>query len=168
MRSLRPATVASLAALTLIPSTWLGLLASGVPTPICPQPALIWLPALLLSGLRLQYAAIVFPAVSFCLWHRGLFRGDTIVPRRTYFLLAILFVLNLVWIVCGWRLGVQYEGVEYMRAVCFVSLIWATFLVYYLARTKRRGSTFAANLFLHWALFAWLGWYAFPYLGELL
>ena len=168
MRSLRPTTVVGLAAVAMILPTSMGLLVSGVPTEICPLPALIIWPAVLLSNLRLQYAAIAFPAVSFCLWHRGLFRGDTIVPRRTYYLLAILFVLNAAWIISGWRLGVQYEGVEYTRAVCLVSLIWATFLVCYLARTWRRGSTFAASLFVHWALFAWLGWYAFPYLGELL
>ena len=56
MRSLRPATVASLAAVAMTLPTSMGLLVSGVPTVICPLPALVIWPAVLLSNLRLQYA----------------------------------------------------------------------------------------------------------------
>jgi hypothetical protein len=35
------------------------------------------------------------------------------------------------------------------------------------ARYQQRDITFRLVLALHWLLFSWLAWYAFPYLGEL-
>jgi hypothetical protein len=33
-------------------------------------------------------------------------------------------------------------------------------------RALPKSKSFASNLIFHWLLFAWLGWFAFPYLGE--
>jgi hypothetical protein len=150
----------------LIPAS-LGLLLTGVPTKFCPLPLLTVLPAFVLSSWRLSYAAIIIPTLLFFIWHRGLFRGDGTVPRRSYALLAILAVLSIAYFVANWQLGLRYEGVEYTRIVCFVNVAWTGFLLFAFTRAWRHGSSFKTSLFLHWMLFAWLAWYAFPYLGEL-
>jgi len=61
---------------------------------------------------------------------------------------------------------VEFEGIRYVRIVGIANIIWTTFLVSLFAAFRSRAS-FKKNLFLHWMLFVWLAWYAFPYLGEL-
>jgi hypothetical protein len=166
--STRTSAVAAFAAgVGLLFPASLGLLIAGVPTKLCPFPLLTILPAFVLSTWRLHYAAVLVPVLLFFVWHPGLFRGEARVPRRSYALLVILTVLSTVYFIAGWKLGLKYEGAEYTRAVCFVNVAWATFLVFAFGRTWKNGSSFKTSLFLHWMLFAWLAWYAFPYLGEL-
>jgi hypothetical protein len=43
----------------------------------------------------------------------------------------------------------------------------AAVLFFAFVRTWKMGASFRNSLFVHWMLFAWLAWYAFPYLGEL-
>jgi hypothetical protein len=40
-------------------------------------------------------------------------------------------------------------------------ILWSVFI------WAKRQPSFGRNLLAHWLLFVWLGWYAFPYLGEL-
>jgi hypothetical protein len=150
----------------LIPASF-GLLGAVVPTKLCPFPALTMLPALVLSDWGLKYAAVTVPMLLFFRWHRGLFFGAATVPRRSYALLASLTVLSLVYFVWGWKPRLHYQGVEYTRVVRIVSAAWNALLVFAFARAWRKGTSFRTSLFLHWMLFAWLAWYAFPYLGEL-
>jgi hypothetical protein len=103
----------------------------------------------------------------FFVWHRGLFRGEARVPRRSYALPATVTILNAVYFNVGWKFGLQYQGAEYTRVVFMVNVGWATILVFAFGGTWTNGSSFKISLFLHWLLFAWLAWYAFPYLGEL-
>ena len=166
--STRTSTVATIAAgVGLLFPASLGLFISGVPTKLCPFPLLTILPAFALSAFRLPYAAVLVPVLLFFVWHRGLFRGETRVPQRTYALLAIVSVLSTVYFIASWKLGLEYQGAEYTRAVCVVNATWATVLIFAFARTWKNDSSFKTSLFLQWMLFAWLAWYAFPYLGEL-
>jgi hypothetical protein len=150
----------------LVPAS-MGLLIAGVPTKLCPLPLLTIVPAFALSIWRLHYAAVLVPVLLFFLWHPGLFRGATRVPRRSYVLLAVAMALSIVYFIASWNLGLEFEGVEYTRVVCLVNVVWAAFLALAFARAWKEGSSFRASLFLHWMLFAWLAGYAFPYLGEL-
>jgi hypothetical protein len=86
----------------LIPAV-MGLLASGVPTILCPFPALTVLPAFFLSKV-----AVGVPTLLFFLWNPGLGRGETKVPKRSYTLLAVATLLSVLYFVSGWKLGVQY------------------------------------------------------------
>jgi hypothetical protein len=150
----------------LIPAS-LGLLIAGVPTVFCPLPMVTIIPAFLLSAWRLHYFAVIVPVLLFFVWNRGLFRGEAMIPRRSYFLLAGVIVLDILYFVSGWKFGLEYEGAEYTRVVCVVNFAWATFLSLAFTRAWKGGSSFTTSLFLHWMMFAWLAWYAFPYLGEL-
>jgi hypothetical protein len=150
----------------LVPAS-AGLIACNVPTMLCPFPALTVLPAFLLSGRYFFRAAVAIPMLLFFVWHPGLFRGEAIVPKRSYVLLAIAIVLSVVYFVVSWTWGLQYQGPQYAHVVCAVNVAWVAFLLLAFARSWKVPRSFGFNLFLHWMLFAWLAWYAFPYLGEL-
>jgi hypothetical protein len=156
-----------LAGVALVLPAYLGLLVTGVPTKACPLPLLTVLPAFVLSTWRLHYAAVFLPMILFWGWNPKLFGGQPNIPRRSYALVAALILLNALWFAFGWKLGVQYEGESYTRFVCLANVAWSSLLCIAFARAWKNGSTFLTNLILHWAVFAWLSWYAFPYLGEL-
>jgi hypothetical protein len=146
----------------LIPAS-IGLLISGAPTILCPFPALTVIPAFLFS----RYLAVAAPMVLFFAWHPGLFRGEGIAPKRSYVLLIILILLSVVDFVTSWNWGLQYQGSHHTYGVCAVNVGWVVFLTLAFARGWKKPSSFGFSLFLHWTLFAWLAWYAFPYMGEL-
>jgi hypothetical protein len=145
----------------------IGLGFGGVPSVLGPFPALTVLPAFHLSARPLSLAVLFVPVLLFFAWNPGLFRGDAKIPKRSYVLLALATVLSIFWFVSGWSYGLKYRGPEFTYVVCIVNIAWIAFLWVMFARAWRVGSSFKTNLFLHWRLFAWLAWYAFPYLGEL-
>jgi len=106
------------------------------------------------------------PSLLFFAWNPGLVRGQTRVPKRSYVLAIILTVLSVLYFIGGWRYGVKYEGIEYTQNVCFVNVFWVGVLAAEFVLAGARPS-FQRNLTVHWLFFAWLGWYAFPWLGEL-
>jgi hypothetical protein len=146
----------------LIPAS-IGLLGSGAPTLLCPFPALTVLPAFLL----LAKAAIAVPTLLFFAWHPGLFRGEPRVPTRSYALFIVAAILSVIYFVESWKWGLEYQGPRFTHVVCIVNIACVAFIGLAFARSWKRASTFKYSLFVHWILFAWLAWYAFPYLGEL-
>jgi hypothetical protein len=66
----------------------------------------------------------------------------------------------------GYRYGLQFQGPSYTHGVLALNIMWIAFLwlIVYCWKSQPR---FGANLLAHWMLFAWLAWYAFPFLGEL-
>jgi len=107
------------------------------------------------------------PSILFLAWNPGLFRGEAKIPKRTFGLLIVTAALNAAWFIMGWRYGMKYQGHEYVRDVIIANVIWFVFVGLLFVRFGNRNTTFLTNLALHWFLFAWLAWYAFPYLGEL-
>jgi len=112
-------------------------------------------------------AATLTPVILFVLWNPGLiFRQQSNLPKRTIGIVGVLSLLTIVDFVLEWKYGLQYRGARHTIAVYIVNILWLVVLWGALIRAWRR-PTFKANLLAHWILFAWLGWYAFPYLGEL-
>ncbi len=146
----------------LIPAS-IGLLGSGAPTMLCPLPALTVLPAFLLSA----KVAVAVPTLLFFAWHPGLFRGEPRVPTRSYALFVVATILSVIYFVESWKWGLEYQGSRFTHLVCIVNIACVTSLGLAFARSWKGASTFKYSLFVHWILFAWLAWYAFPYLGEL-
>ena|SRR5882757_6028638 len=163
----RSAVETGMAGLALLIPASMGLFFSNAPTILCPFPAMTVIPAFLLSDLHLWKVAVVVPILFFFLWHPGLFRGEARIPKRSSFLLLALITLGVVDFVTSWNWGLHYQGLRYLRAVCTVNAVWAGFLLLAFVRSWKVQSTFKFNLFVHWMLFAWLAWYAFPYMGEL-
>ena len=150
----------------LVPAST-GLLVSNVPTILCPFPAMTVLPAFLISDLHLWKVAVVVPMLFFFVWHPGLLRGAPKIPKRSYGLLLIAILLSIADFVTSWNWGLHYQGPRYTHVVCAVNVVWAVLLAVSFIRASKSPPTFKSNLLLHWMLFAWLAWYAFPYLGEL-
>jgi hypothetical protein len=151
-------------ALTIPAAIGLGLLRTGAPTALGPFPAMTALPALFTSS---RIVGVVVPSLVFFAWNPGLFRGEKGLPKRSYGLLAVASILSVVWFVVGWKNGLHYQGVGYVYGVCVITVIWIAVLGALFGLYRKRESSFWPNLALHWLLFAWLAWYAFPYLGEL-
>jgi hypothetical protein len=140
-------------ALGLVPLAWIGCFSSGMPTLICPMPAITILPALFLAPLHLL--AVLVPALLFLAWNPGLFRAKSQIPRRSWVLLVILSALSVVWFMGSWRYGNHYQGHEYTVAICAVNGVWLVILWATLYRSSR-SSSFHANMFFHAVLFSWL------------
>jgi hypothetical protein len=139
------------------------MFSKDVPSELYPLPVIVAIPALLGLG----YAATAGPMLLFFLWNPGLFRGEVKVPKRSSVLLVIATVLSVPWFVAGWKYGLQFQGSRYNYSVLAINVAWLAGLWAMIARSRKVEPSFRANLFLHWMLFAWLAWYAFPYLGEL-
>ena len=165
-RPLKTAGITIIAGLALLIPAAIGLSDNG-PTLLSPLPALTVLPAFILGSLHLWKAAIALPTLFFYFWLPGLFHGEGKIPQRSYVLLAVATVLDVLWFILGWKFGLDYQGAQYTYTVCLVNLTAVLFLAVTFFRNWGKDSPFTTNLILHWILFAWLAWYAFPYLGEL-
>ena len=146
----------------MIPAS-LGLLTARVPTILSPFPAMTVLPAFFLSPV----GAVAVPPLLFFAWNPGLLRGEGKIPKRSFVLLVATAIFSFIWFVVDWKNGLHYQGEGYVYTVLAVNVAWITLLGIAFARYWKRDSSFSVSLVLHWVLFAWLAWYAFPYLGEL-
>jgi hypothetical protein len=153
------------AGFSLLLPAYTGLLLAGVSTLLCPLPFLTVTPAFILSS-QFSHAAVLIPPLLFFAGNPGLFKGQMQVPNRSLVLLMIATAFSVIWFAESWKYGIEYQGRHYTHAICGLNGIWLAALWIMLASRWHRDS-FAGNLLLHWLLFAWLGWYAFPYLGEL-
>jgi hypothetical protein len=151
----------------MIPAS-IGLFLSGVPTIFSPLPALTVLPAFILAQWHLGYAAVLLPTLLFLMWNPQLFRGEGKIPKRTYVLFTLFVALSAVDFALSWKLGLQYQGPQYTAIVFSINVAWIGFLSLALHRCFNASSSFRTSLFVHWMLFAWLCWYAFPWLGEMI
>ena len=162
-----PGLVTVMAGSALVIPGFVGCFSAGVPTHYCPLPLLTIVPAFLLSSVHLQSLAAFTPTVFFFAWSAFLFCGRDMVPRRSYVLLIVLTILSTVDFAGGWHYGLKYQGANYTFWVCAANTAWLLVLGFLFARSWRRPPSFMNNVVVHWLLFAWLGWYAFPWLGEL-
>ncbi|SRR5579884_386103 len=155
-----------LAACSLCVAGWCGLFLNGTPTVISPFPLLTSLPVLAWPNGRSAYLVVLCPAVLFLLWNPRLASGPAEIPRRSSAALAVLSFLTVFWFAFGWGDGLLYQGATFTRRICVVNALWLVLLWLLLVRGWRT-PRFSYNMLLHWLLFMWLGWFAFPYLGEL-
>lgn len=171
---MKPAYQTIIVGFVLLLVAWVGCFSTGGPTLTCPMPIITILPAFFLasplfpaSHMPFSYwlASVVPPALFFT-WNPGLFRGGAQIPKRSWVLLVALTVLSVIYFAASWRYGNEYQGRGYTAAICAVNIVWILSLWAIWYRSWRLCS-FRANLLFHAILFAWLAWYAFPYLGEL-
>jgi hypothetical protein len=114
----------------------------------------------------IQVIRVVLPALLFFAWNPGLLRGQVSTPKRTYVLVALGVALGVAYLLDAWSPGVQYEGLEYTRRVCAENAVGMAILCVLLFRSWKGEPSFIINLTLHWVFFAWMAFYAFPFLGE--
>lgn len=148
-------------ALVILQTSDLALSAKGGPTILSPLPlfTVIW-------HFIVGPGAAILPPVAFCLWSMHLFKGKAIVPKRTLIALGILIVLDIIDLYYSWPYGLKYQGKGFTVAMIEINAAFILFLLVITVWAVKRVS-FIGNLLVHFILFLWLGWYAFPYLGEL-
>ena len=168
MRRYNPKIVTLVAGVLLIIPASVGLLLSGWPTFLTPLPALTVLPYLFLSYLHCGELAICLPSLLFLAWNPQLFRGETTLPKRSYILFGVLVMLSALYFWGSWKWGIQYQGWRFTIGMTLINLCWIAGVGAAFWLCKKIGATFLGSLILHWLLFAWVAWYAFPWLGEML
>jgi hypothetical protein len=147
----------------LVAAQSLGMLGGAAPYSLSPAPMLF--AALLAAGMNTLLIPAAFAAL-FWLWSPQLFRGETSVPKRTFVLLAVSAGLSIANFVVGWTFGVRYQGLAYTIACLLTSAGMLTVCAVILWKARATPS-FDYSLLAHTVAFAWLGSYAFPYLGPL-
>ena len=163
---MKPSLWTSLAAASLILPACLGLLLSGAPTLLSPFPGLTVSVGFFFGDQGGTWIALLLPALLFIAWNPALFRGEAQLPTRSLVLLTILTALTDLYFVESWRLGLEFQGPVFTYGTCVENVI-ALGLLWIIFIWARRQPSFRRNLLAHWLLFVWLGWYAFPYLGEM-
>lgn len=113
-----------------------------------------------------QAIMLILPALLFFAWNPQLLRGQARTPKRTFALVATVVGLGLAYLVASWGPGLRHQGIEYTLFVDAESVACIAALCVLFFRSWRGEPSFGWNLALHWVLFAWLAWFAFPYLGE--
>ena len=154
-------TIAAGLSLLIPVSFW--LLSKQGPTLFYPFPALMFIPSFFL-----RRAAVLLPVVLFFVWNQGLFSGEAKIPRRSYILLIAATVLSVIWLAVGWRDGLAVQGAKYNYGISGINALLMVVLWLLFFWTRKGEPSFRTNLALHWVMFAWLAWYAFPFMGELI
>jgi hypothetical protein len=163
----RGTIVTFLAALGLTILALVGSFASGVPEIVTPFPALIAIPALILSAWHMEYSAVLIPGLLFLAWNPQLLRAEGKIPKRSYAVFAVLVALSAFYFLESWKWGVEYQGAWLTTLFCWINVAWVVVLSLISLRSLIVAPSFRTNVFFHWILFAWLAWFAFPWLGEL-
>jgi hypothetical protein len=159
--------------LAIIPVIGIGSLVLLEKIPLAPflypLPLFTALPFLFLSfnlGPLLAFAAIFVPTLVFWAWSINLFRGVSVVPGRSIILFWVLAALTVVYFISSWDYGVKWQGHAHVIAVLLLNVV-AIYVLWRLLGQARSAPSFGHSFLFHWALFAWLAWFAFPFLGEM-
>jgi hypothetical protein len=148
-------------------------IASGMPAKTSPFALAVVIPAFIAADITrgsmplLIYFLAATPVVgAFLIWSFHLLRGSSTLPLRSVVLFVLLAVLCIVDLYGSWPYGLKYQGREQTIFVILVNMLFVVALLVLLV-AARRTKGFRYNFAFHAALFAWLAWCAFPYLGEL-
>lgn len=148
--------------------SWLTI-SPGTPRVYAPLNVLVILPLFLadsvLGNARIL-AAVGFVPVFFCFWCLSVLQGAATLPTRSVALLVCAVALSASWLTFGYSYGLEHQSIGYFIGVAVLN-VFCWVLLAALAVLARRRPSYGHNLGFHAALFAWLAWCAFPYLGEL-
>jgi hypothetical protein len=153
------------AALAILLTAWEGLGPLN-PSALSPMPMLTVIPAFIFSNLNYRLAALM-PPLLFLALNSELLKGTEKASTKAYVLLCVASILSVLWFLDGWKLGLEYEGSQYTQVVFAVNVGWLLLLWGLAIVELKTAPSFAKNLTFQCAIFIWLSWYAFPYLGEL-
>ncbi|MBI3450592.1 MAG: hypothetical protein HY049_16980 [Acidobacteria bacterium] len=133
-----------------------------IPTVLAPIPF-----PLVIAEVDYPGAVVWVAAVAFWIVGVRLFLGHAVIPGYSLVLFGGVVLADAAWLAVNAEHGVLFQGAWHTAAVVSGNAIIASCLTW-LAWSGRRQPAFWRSLAFHWGLFAWLSWYAFPYLGELI
>jgi len=79
----------------------------------------------------------------------------------------VIMLISTIFLLTGWRYGIQYQGYRHTIAMYIFNAMFITIL-FILNRINKIKSSYISNFLFQWIFFSWLGWSAFPWLGELI
>ena len=132
-----------------------GTFGGGSPTEVAPSP----MPLALLYFIGLGPLALGVPVVAFWCWGLPLFWGAKEFPARSVVLAVAAIASSAIWLVVG-------DASKYYSWLFFALSGGLLVLTIAAVAWCRRRPSFPANLAGHALLFAWLGSFAFPWVGE--
>lgn len=133
------------------------------------------IPALIVSMLDLPYAITItlgaFPLVLiYVVWLvRGLSKQkeSISIDNLSVIIVTITALLSVIINALSFQYGLQYQGIFHTLGICLVNVLCILSLpVLYWRHLKRK--TISSYIAFHTFYFSWLGFSAFPWLGELL
>lgn len=116
----------------------------------------------------ITYFLGIFPlATLYLIWSFSFIRQPYSIPKPTVVLAAICIVLSGVFNITSYKYGIQYQGQLHTFLMYFFNLILIIILFLLFKLNKSNPSKYS-GLGFNILLFSWLGWVAFPWLGELI
>ena len=117
------------------------------------------------KGLTILVSGAIVPVV-FSIWCHFFVKRRQRIPVSSLVLAIVLVVLSAAGLAGGWSSGVKYRGAPHTLVMYGYNLaFWALMLCLYRRNTSKPALT--SCMAFHTCLFSWLGWSAFPWLGEL-
>jgi hypothetical protein len=160
--ALKGSRIVATFALVAIIAHALGAFGDGVTTVISPYP----LPFILLAflGAPVLLLSILFGALFYFVCRRVVSDKPRL-PKIAAVALAVTTIASSAYFVGSWHYGLEYQGKSFLYACICVNAAAALGLLLILTLNYRRPTPLWALIF-YFALFVWIGTYAFPYLGE--
>lgn len=112
-----------------------------------------------------RYLGGVVPAIGFMLSAIPTVRGSDRTGPGFIASIVVVGVLVVAWFIYGWKYGVRYQGLSVVMLLALLNL--ATFCILLLASLAlRRFPGVWRKFAVHTVFWVWIGWLAFPWLGE--
>lgn len=134
-----------------------------IPGILSPFPVPFLLPVWILGPAGMGACALL--AILFWCWSYQLRRNSPRIPKRSVVLAVVVTALSLAWTAWGFSDAAQWQGTTYAWTVAGLNIVVPLSLAC-LLRWTRAAPRWGVSFAFHWLLFAWLGSYAFAYLGE--
>jgi hypothetical protein len=165
MLSPRPLTALRLALAFLLAAVVAhatGVFGDGSSTLKSPWPLLLTIPAFL--GVPILLAAVAFGGL-FYFACRRVDSDRSSLSKRTPIILALASIACAAYSYVSWSAGVEFQGKYFVYACALINTLTVLGLLSIWAMNRWKAAPYSAIAF-YFALFAWLGTYAFPYIGE--
>lgn len=145
---------------------------SNFPILSSPYSLIVTIPLLLASFLQLDkesaYLLSLIPLVSLYLfWSLIFIKPPYTIPKPTLWLVVFFIILSTVFNVYSFQYGVKYQGLTHTLVMYAYNVIFMTSMFITYQRNVSNPNIINC-LGFNIIFFSWLGWSAFPWLGELM
>ena len=137
-----------------------------------PYSFVVVIPAFMVYALEvpkpfLYFLAALPNAAFFLIWSIYTVKGKFLLNKPTRIFSSILIFLSVLFCIISYSYSVQYQGLShtlimYAYNLFFIGCLYKLYLI------NRSNPTENNCLVFNVLLFSWLGWSAFPWLGELI
>ena len=145
---------------------------ANYPKMYSPYSFTVVIPTLLASSLELPkfviYLLGTFPlAAIYFIWSLFFIKKPFLIPKPTIILAGIFILLSIVFNINSYKYGLQYQGQAHTFLMYGYNIAIIGLLTFILKRNMS-APNIINGLGFNIVLFSWLGWVAFPWLGELI